>query len=62
MIARNHIGSHFLKRMPNTEKPAYFEVRRILKAKIDAEKLADIKEKLVRYGTAEPESESYGRD
>jgi Domain of unknown function (DUF4194) len=49
----------FLKRMPNTEKPAYFEVRRILKAKIDAEKLAEIKEKLVRYGTAEPESESY---
>jgi hypothetical protein len=46
----------FLKRMPNTEKPAYFEVRRILKAKIDAEKLADIKEKLARYGTAEPES------
>src|SRR5579862_8978180 len=29
----------FLKRMPNTEKPAYYEVRRILKAKIDAEKL-----------------------
>jgi Domain of unknown function (DUF4194) len=49
----------FLKRMPNTEKPAYFEVRHILKAKIDAEKLAEIKEKLVRYGTAESESESY---
>jgi hypothetical protein len=45
--------------MPNMEKPAYFEVRRILKAKIDAEKLAEIKGKLVRYGTAEPESESY---
>jgi hypothetical protein len=41
----------FLKRIPNTEKPAYFEVRRILKAKIDAEKLA-------HYGTAESESES----
>lgn len=41
----------FLKRMPNTDNPAYFEVRRILKAKIDAEKLAEIKEKLARYGT-----------
>ena len=48
----------FLKRMPNTEKPTYFEVRRILKAKIDAEKLAEIKEKLAHYGTAESESES----
>jgi hypothetical protein len=48
----------FLKRMPNTEKPAYYEVRRILKAKIDAEKLAEIKEKLANYGTAESESES----
>ena len=49
----------FLKRMPNTEKPAYFEVRRILKAKIDAEKLVEIKEKLARYGIAETESKSY---
>lgn len=48
----------FLKRMPNTEKPAYYEVRRILKAKIDAEKLAEIKEKLVHYGIAESESEA----
>lgn len=47
----------FLKHMPNTERPAYFEVRRILKAKIDAEKLAEIKEKLVHYGTSEFESE-----
>lgn len=46
----------FLKRMPNTEKPTYFEVRRILKAKIDAEKLVEIKEKLGRYGTSESES------
>lgn len=45
----------FLKRMANTEKPAYFEVRRILKAKVDAEKLAEIKEKLAHYGTAESE-------
>ncbi len=49
----------FLKRMPNTEKPAYFEVRRILKAKIDAEKLVEIKEKLARYGTVDSETEAY---
>ncbi|MDQ6660563.1 MAG: DUF4194 domain-containing protein [Chloroflexota bacterium] len=48
----------FLKRMPTTEKPAYFEVRRILKAKMDAEKLAEIKEKLAHYGTAESKSGS----
>lgn len=48
----------FLKRLPNTERPAYFEVRRILKAKIDAEKLAEIKEKLAHVGTSESESES----
>ncbi|HEV2471915.1 MAG TPA: DUF4194 domain-containing protein [Chthonomonadales bacterium] len=48
----------FLKRMPNTERPVYYEVRRILKAKIDAEKLAEIKEKLARYGASENESES----
>ncbi len=48
----------FLKRMPGAEKPAYFEVRRILKARIDAEKLGEIKEKLAQYGTSEPESES----
>ncbi|MFL5701392.1 MAG: DUF4194 domain-containing protein [Ktedonobacteraceae bacterium] len=51
----NELG--FLKRMPDTENPVYFEVRRILKAKIDAEKLAEIKEKLVRYGTTESEAE-----
>jgi Domain of unknown function (DUF4194) len=48
----------FLKRMPGTEKPVYFEVRRILKAKIDAEKLAEIKEKLVNHGSTDDESES----
>jgi Domain of unknown function (DUF4194) len=47
----------FLKRMPNTDNPAYFEVRRILKAKIDAEKLTEIKEKLARYGTTAYASE-----
>lgn len=48
----------FLKRMPNTDRPTYFEVRRILKAKIDAEKLAEIKEKLAQYGTTAFASES----
>ncbi len=47
----------FLKRMSNTNNPTYYEVRRILKAKIDAEKLAEIKEKLVRYGTTAYASE-----
>ncbi|HEU0001290.1 MAG TPA: DUF4194 domain-containing protein [Ktedonobacteraceae bacterium] len=47
----------FLKRMPDTDNPRYFEVRRILKAKIDAEKLAEIKEKLARYGTPVSASE-----
>lgn len=48
----------FLKRMPNTNHPVYFEVRRILKAKIDAEKLAEIKEKLAQHGTIALASES----
>lgn len=48
----------FLKQMPGTEKPTYFEVRRILKARFDAEKLAEVKEKLARYGTAGTESET----
>ena len=41
----------FLKRVSDTSSPTYFEVRRILKAKIDAEKLAEIKEKLAHHGT-----------
>jgi hypothetical protein len=41
----------FIRRMSDTSSPTYFEVRRILKAKVDAEKLAEIKEKLVYYGT-----------
>lgn len=47
----------FLKRMTDTSNPTYFEVRRILKAKIDAEKLAEIKEKLAHYGTTASISE-----
>ncbi len=47
----------FLRRIPDTNSPTYFEVRRILKAKIDAEKLAEIKEKLAHYGTTAYASE-----
>ncbi len=43
----------FLKRVIGSEAPVYFEVRRILKAKLDAEKLAEIKEKLAGYGASE---------
>jgi len=43
----------FLKRMANLDETEYFEVRRILKARINAERLVEIKEKLQRYGTAE---------
>ncbi len=47
----------FIKRLSDTSSPTYFEVRRILKAKIDAEKLAEIKEKLAHYGTTAYASE-----
>ncbi len=47
----------FLRRMPDTSNPTYFEVRRILKAKLDAEKLSEIKEKLAHYGTTTYETE-----
>jgi len=43
----------FLKRVIGSEAQVYFEVRRILKAKLDAEKLAEIKEKLAGYGASE---------
>jgi hypothetical protein len=46
----------FLKRMTHLADAEYFEVRRIIKARITAEQLLDIKEKLQRYGT--PLSES----
>lgn len=41
----------FLKRLPKLG-PDYFEVRRILKAKIDADQLATIKERLKSYGAS----------
>ena len=47
----------FIKRLSDTSNPTYFEVRRILKAKIDAGKLAEIKEKLAHYGTTAYASE-----
>lgn len=45
----------FLRRLSGQQDVAYFEIRRILKARMDAEKLAEIKEKLGQYrtGTAE---------
>jgi Domain of unknown function (DUF4194) len=42
----------FLKKRPLLG-PNYFEVRRILKAKINAEKLEELKERLKMYGTDE---------
>ncbi|GHO53746.1 DUF4194 domain-containing protein [Ktedonobacter robiniae] len=42
----------FLKRLPKLG-PDYFEVRRILKAKIDADRLVEIKERLQHYGASE---------
>ncbi|HLG61963.1 MAG TPA: DUF4194 domain-containing protein [Ktedonosporobacter sp.] len=38
----------------------YFEVRRILKAKLDAEQLSQLKERLKRYGTTEQQSGTQG--
>lgn len=43
----------FLKQITASEPPVYYEVRRILKAKFDAEKLAEIKERLAHYGATE---------
>ena len=43
----NELG--FLKRLSNQQDIAYFEIRRILKARMDVEKLVEIKEKLQRY-------------
>lgn len=45
----------YLKRLSGQQDMAYFEIRRILKAKMDVEKLAEIKEKLQRYGSAAQE-------
>jgi hypothetical protein len=42
----------FLKKRPLLG-PNYFEIRRILKAKINAEKLEELKERLKKYGTNE---------
>ncbi len=41
----------FLRRLGSQQNAAYFEIRRILKAKMDIEKLAEITEKLQRYGS-----------
>lgn len=47
----------FLKRLSNQQEVAYFEIRRILKAKVDVEKLAEIKEKLEHYRLMESEEQ-----
>jgi hypothetical protein len=49
----------FLKRLSGQHDVAYFEIRRILKARIDAEKLVEIKEKVERYGSAVLEEQEY---
>ncbi|HEU5382506.1 MAG TPA: DUF4194 domain-containing protein [Ktedonobacteraceae bacterium] len=51
----------FLKRLGTQQNISYFEIRRILKAKMNAEKLAEIAEKLQHYGSIvleEPEHEN----
>jgi hypothetical protein len=52
----------FLKRLSSQQDVAYFEIRRILKAKMDVEKLAEIKEKLQRYGSVTPEEQEHEDD
>ena len=47
----------FLKRLSSQQDVTYFEIRRILKAKLDVEKLLEIKEKLQRYGSVEAEEQ-----
>lgn len=51
-ISQN-IDLGFLKQLSEQRDVTYFEVRRILKARIDIEKLVEIKEKMQRYGTVE---------
>ena len=48
----------FLRRMTHLTDNEYFEVRRIIKARITTEQLLEIKEKLQRYGTHVSESSS----
>ncbi len=48
----------FLRRMPHLTDNEYFEVRRIIKARITTEQLLEIKEKLQQYGTHLSESSS----
>jgi hypothetical protein len=52
----------FLKRLSGQQDVAYFEIRRILKAKMDVEKLAEIKEKLQRYGSVVSEEQELDND
>jgi len=52
----------FLKRLSSQQDVAYFEIRRILKAKLDVEKLAEIKEKLQGYGSVTSEEHEHEND
>jgi hypothetical protein len=52
----------FLKRQSSQQDVAYFEIRRILKAKMDIEKLAEIKGKLQSYGSVTSEEQEYEND
>lgn len=52
----------FLKRLSSQQDVAYFEIRRILKAKIDVEKLAEIKEKVEHYGSVASEEQEDEND
>jgi hypothetical protein len=52
----------FLKRLSGQQDVAYFEVRRILKARMDVEKLAEIKEKLQRYRSVTQEEHEHEVD
>ncbi len=53
----NHVVElGFLKRMTQQADAEYFEVRRIIKARVTAEQLLEIQERLQRYGTSVSES------
>lgn len=52
----------FLKRLSSQQDIAYFEIRRILKARMDVEKLVEIKEKLQRYGSVVSEEQELEND
>jgi hypothetical protein len=52
----------FLKRLSVQQDVAYFEIRRILKARMDVEKLVEIKEKLQHYRSVASEEQEHEND